>query len=70
MVYFDNITATYSPNIGIKDFSLRINKGEMVFLIGPSGAGKSTVLKCLYGDVMLQKGVLLLEFTRISRKQC
>jgi len=67
MVYFDNITATYSPNIGIKDFSLRINKGEMVFLIGPSGAGKSTVLKCLYGDVMLQKGVLSLEGLDISK---
>lgn len=67
MVHFDNITATYSPNLGVKDFSLRIEKGEMVFLIGPSGAGKSTILKCLYGDVSIQKGKLLLEGLDISK---
>lgn len=67
MVHFDNITATYSPNLGIKDFSLRVNKGEMVFLTGPSGAGKSTILKCLYGDVAIQKGLLLLEGLNISK---
>lgn len=67
MVHFDNITATYSPNLGIKDFSLRIEKGEMAFLVGPSGAGKSTVLKCLYGDVGIQKGVLSLEGLNISK---
>jgi len=67
MVHFDNITATYSPNLGIKDFSLRVKKGEMVFLIGPSGAGKSTILKCLYGDVAIQKGLLLLEGLNISK---
>ena len=66
MVHFDNITATYSPDLGIKDFSLRIEKGELVFLIGPSGAGKSTILKCLYGDVAIQKGSLLLEGFNIS----
>ncbi|MBC8197360.1 MAG: ATP-binding cassette domain-containing protein [Candidatus Marinimicrobia bacterium] len=72
MVHFNKITATYFPNIGIDDFSLRINKGEMVFLVGPSGAGKSTVLKCLYGDVNIQKGVLSLEgsdITKLSIKQ-
>ena len=67
MVHFDNITATYSPNLGIKDFSLCVNKGEMVFLTGPSGAGKSTILKCLYGDVAIQKGLLLLEGLNISK---
>jgi cell division transport system ATP-binding protein len=72
MVHFNKITATYSPNIGIEDFSLRINKGEMVFLVGPSGAGKSTVLKCLYGDINIQKGILSLEgsdITKLSIKQ-
>ena len=67
MVHFDNITATYTPNLGIKDFSLRLRKGEMVYIIGPSGAGKSTILKCLYGDVSIQKGKLLLEGLDISK---
>ncbi len=31
----------------IKGVSLRVRKGEVVFLVGPSGAGKSTVLRCM-----------------------
>tara|TARA_S200000501_G_scaffold242295_1_gene226996 strand:+ start:27723 stop:28376 length:654 start_codon:yes stop_codon:yes gene_type:complete len=67
MIHFDNITANYSSNLGIKDFSLRIEKGEMIFLIGSSGAGKSTILKCLYGDIQIQKGVITLEGLNISK---
>ena len=33
MVHFNNITATYSPNFGIRNFSLRVNKGDMVSCI-------------------------------------
>ena len=67
MVHFDNITATYSLNLGVKDFSLRVEKGEMVYLVGPSGAGKSTILKSLYGEVPIQKGTLYLEGLSISK---
>ncbi|RLE45403.1 lipoprotein-releasing system ATP-binding protein LolD, partial [Candidatus Woesearchaeota archaeon] len=31
----------------IKDFSLKIDRGEFISLIGPSGSGKSTVLNML-----------------------
>ena len=61
MIYFNNVTATYSKNSGLKNFSLRVDKGEMVYLVGPSGAGKSTVLKCLYNGVDINKGELLIE---------
>ncbi len=31
----------------VRDLSLRVDKGEFVFLTGPSGAGKSTLLRLL-----------------------
>ena len=31
----------------LKDISVDINKGDVVFVIGPSGSGKSTFLRCL-----------------------
>src|SRR5215216_2141802 len=37
------------PAIIVKDFNLRIRKGEFVTLIGHSGCGKSTVLSMLAG---------------------
>src|SRR2546422_9943719 len=48
-----NLTKTYptpkGPAVIVKDFNLRIKKGEFVTLIGHSGCGKSTVLSMLAG---------------------
>ncbi|MEW6302782.1 MAG: ABC transporter ATP-binding protein [Verrucomicrobiota bacterium] len=48
-----NLTKIYptpkGPAIIVKDFNLRIKKGEFVALIGHSGCGKSTVLSMLAG---------------------
>src|SRR5438309_8015105 len=52
-VELSNLTKTYptskGPAVIVKDFNLRIAKGEFVTLIGHSGCGKSTVLSMLAG---------------------
>jgi|ERR1044071_8697717 nitrate ABC transporter ATP-binding subunit len=52
-VELSNLTKIYptpkGPAVIVKDFNLRIVKGEFVTLIGHSGCGKSTVLSMLAG---------------------
>ena len=42
-------------------------QGRVIWITGLSGAGKSTVLKCLYRDVVINKGILSLEGVNISK---
>lgn len=63
-VEFSNITKIYptpsGPAVIVKDFNLRIRKGEFVSLIGHSGCGKSTVLSMLAGLNGISGGGIIL----------
>ena len=37
--------------------SFELQSGDFIYLIGKTGAGKSSLLKTLYGDLLLQEGV-------------
>ena len=48
-IYKNGVTA-------LADLSLKINKGEFVFIIGSTGSGKSTLIKTLYREEKPTKG--------------
>jgi nitrate ABC transporter ATP-binding subunit len=52
--------APSGPAIIVKDFNLRIRKGEFVTLIGHSGCGKSTVLSMIAGLNPISEGGIVL----------
>src|SRR5438270_1391056 len=60
----DNLAKIYStpkgPSVIVKDFNLRIKKGEFVCLIGHSGCGKSTVLSMVAGLSEITSGGIIL----------
>ena len=63
-VELSKLTKSYptpkGPAIIVKDFNLRIKKGEFVTLIGHSGCGKSTVLSKLAGLNEITDGGIIL----------
>src|SRR6266567_1633273 len=63
-VELSNLTKIYptskGPAVIVKDFNLRIAKGEFVTLIGHSGCGKSTVLSMLAGLTPISGGGIIL----------
>ncbi len=53
-----NISKAYGDRVLIKDFSLRVMRGDRVGIIGPNGAGKSTLVKMLIGELEPDSGTI------------
>jgi cell division transport system ATP-binding protein len=68
MIEFLNVSKQYSPSaMAVRDVSLNIGKGELVYLAGPSGAGKSTLLKMIAAIERPTAGQLLVNGQDIGK---
>ena len=60
MIEANGISKTYARGVyALKNLTLKVNKGEFVFLTGPSGAGKSTLLRLLLRRDVPSEGQLI-----------
>jgi len=62
-----HIVKSYGDRDALRDVSVTVDKGEMVYITGPSGAGKSTLLKLLYGAELPSSGKMLIGGVDVSK---
>jgi putative ABC transport system ATP-binding protein len=66
-----NISKTYyTGNVevpALRGVSLQVRKGEMLAIMGPSGCGKTTLLNCLSGLDIFEKGTVSINGEDITR---
>jgi cell division transport system ATP-binding protein len=60
MIEAQHLSKVYARGVyALRDLTLRVDKGDFVFLTGPSGAGKSTLLRLLLRQEVPSEGQLV-----------
>ena len=68
-----NVSKRFGGLRAVRDVSLTLNAGEILFIIGPNGAGKTTVFNLITGFLHPDAGSILFkgnDISRLSAHQC
>lgn len=68
LINISNVNIRYKNGVNaIHDLSVKIKKGDFVFVIGGSGSGKSTFIKMLYREIKPSSGSIILGGLNVAK---
>ncbi len=68
VIIFDGVSKSYQKGTSaINNISMRIHKGEFVFIVGSSGSGKSTLIKLMLKEIEPTSGKVYVNSKDLSR---
>ncbi|MBT4960907.1 MAG: ATP-binding cassette domain-containing protein [Flavobacteriaceae bacterium] len=56
IVFLKNVSIKQNNTPILTNINLSIEKGEFIYFIGKTGVGKSSLLRILYGDIIIKEG--------------
>ena len=66
MIEVKNVSKKYGKIKALDNISFNIEEGKITCILGINGVGKSTVLKCIAGLIIPDKGEILIDNEKIS----
>ena len=61
------VRKSFGHTVAVENLSLKVMKGEFLFLLGPSGCGKTTTLRMIAGFTQPDKGKIFIRGKEVSR---
>lgn len=72
LINYKDVEIRQADQIVLHDVNLRVQGGEMIYLLGKVGSGKSSLMKTIYGALPIASGeaqVLEYDMTKIRRRK-
>ena len=67
MIILKDVSKSYGKKVVFSNLSLKVDKGELVYITGPSGAGKSTMLRLIYCSEAPDSGHIAVADWKVSK---
>lgn len=68
IIKIEGLVKRYKELIAVDNFSMSVQKGEILGLLGPNGSGKSTTINCLLSLLEYDKGTITIMGKEMSPK--
>ena len=67
IVFLKNVNISQNNTSILANINLTVKKGEFIYFIGKTGVGKSSLLRILYGDIIVQQGEAIILDTNLNK---